>query len=101
MTAETDVAVAAAIGGGLGADPSQKPIEVHLADGGHVIVSITDAPTRLGSDADDLVAVLVQTDGSERDVERAIRAEATELGLDCASSATDHPTIIVIRRAGS
>jgi hypothetical protein len=99
MTAETDVAVAAALGGGLGAQPTAQPIEVHLADGGHVIVSITDAPTRHGSEADDLVAVLVQTDGSERDVERAIRAEATELGLDCASSTTDHPTIIVIGRS--
>lgn len=99
MTASIDVAAVAAMGGGPGMPPSAEPIEVILADGGRVIVTIEDAATRLGSDGDDLVAVLVQADGSERDLERAIRAEASALGLDFASSATDHPTVIVVRRA--
>jgi hypothetical protein len=99
MTAETDAAVARAMGGGPRVQTMAQPIEVILADGGHVIVTIEDAATRIGSDGDDLVAVLVQADGSERDLERAIQAEATELGLDFASSASDHPTVIVVRRA--
>jgi hypothetical protein len=99
MTAEADAAVAAAIGGGLGSPSGPRPIEVLMADGGSVILSIDDAVTRLGRDGDDLVAALIRADGSEQDLERALRAEATVLGLDCASSATDHPTVIVIRRA--
>ena len=73
------------------------PIELQLPDGGQALMTFEDEAARLGADGIELVGVLVRADGSERDVERAIRAEADGLGLTCESS-SEHPTVIVIRR---
>jgi hypothetical protein len=74
----------------------RSPIELHLADGGHVIVAFADPTTRDGEIADAFVAAILQVDGGERDVERAICAEAADLGLHCAVSTSRHPTVLVI-----
>jgi hypothetical protein len=74
------------------------PIELHLPDGGHVIMTIDDATIRCSADCDELIGVLVRADGSEHDVERAVIAEAHALGLRCTSSTSQHPTVLVIAR---
>jgi hypothetical protein len=81
---------------GLPGDPNA--IELHLPDGGHVILSIEDAVTRLGSDGDQLIDALIHTEGAERDVERAVTGTADRLDLRCVSSTSHHPTVIAIRR---
>ena len=74
------------------------PIEAHLGDGGHVIVTFEDPACRVA--AGDLVAeVLVLTDGSEADIQRAITAVAEGHGIACTISPTQHPTVIVVGRA--
>lgn len=80
------------------ADPGSQSIELHLPDGGHVVMSIEDPAARSSGICDDLVQVLVRAEGTERDVERTIRAEAAVLGLDCSSSTMDHSTLIVVRQ---
>jgi hypothetical protein len=72
-------------------------IELHLADGGQVVLTIDEAAARSGVDCDGLIEVLLRVDGSEQDVERAIQAAAEDLGLHCVSSSR-HPTIVVIER---
>ena len=79
--------------------PDSGPIEVHLPDGGHLTLAFDGTDADLGSDGDDLIPTLLRTDGSERDVEQAIRAQASEMGLDCATSTGRHSTSIVIRRS--
>ena len=81
--------------GGPGVD---HPIELHLPDGGHVVLMIEDVPTRLSSDCDRLIETLLRVDGAEHDVERAIRADADAMGLRCATSGGHHPTVISLRR---
>jgi hypothetical protein len=75
-----------------------EPIEVLLADGGHLIVTFSDVACQV--EASDRVAeVLVLAHGSEDDLEQAIRSEATGLGLSCSSSPSRHPTVIIVGRA--
>ena len=74
----------------------RSPIELHLSDGGHVIVAFADPTARDGEIGDAFVAAILEVDGGERDVERAICDEAADLGLHCAVSATRHPTVLVI-----
>jgi hypothetical protein len=81
---------------GLAGDP--HAIELHLPDGGHVIIAIEDAETRLGGDCDLLIGTLFTTDGGEHDVERALLETARDLGLSCVA-ASHHPTVLSIRRA--
>ena len=73
------------------------PIEVHLPDGGHLILSIEDRLTRL-SGGDQLIHALLRAGRSEQDLEQEIHAAADELGLRCVCSTTRHPTVIVLRR---
>jgi hypothetical protein len=73
-------------------------IELHLADGGRVIVAIEDEATRSSAECDDLIVTLLRVDGSEQDVERAIQAEAEDLGLHSVPSGRRHPTVITIER---
>ena len=77
------------------------PIEVHLPDGGHVIVAIEDRTIRCSAVCDELIHTLVWTDGSEQDIERAIVAQAQALGLRCTTSSGHHSTIVAIADAGS
>ena len=80
--------------------PAERlPIELHLADGGHVIVAFTDPAARDGAIGDAFVAAILKVDGGERDVERAICDEASELGLRCATSTSRNPTVLVISDA--
>jgi hypothetical protein len=81
---------------GLSGDPNA--IELHLPDGGHVILSIEDPVTRLGADGDQLIDVLIHTEGAECDVERALTGTAERLDLRCVSSTSQHPTVIAILR---
>jgi hypothetical protein len=74
------------------------PIELHLADGGHVILAIEDPAMRASADGDRLVEILVRADGSEHDVERAIQEVAEGLGLSCVPSLGHHATILTIQR---
>jgi hypothetical protein len=76
-------------------DPADEPIELHLPDGGHVIVTISDRITRDGDRATELVAAMVSADGSELGVAATIREEAADLGLDCTTDGR-HPTVIRI-----
>jgi hypothetical protein len=70
------------------------PIEVHLPDGGHVIVSFADAMARVNSGI--VIASLLAASGSEQDVERAIARDVASVGLRCRVSARRHPTIVSI-----
>ena len=72
------------------------PIEVHLPDGGHVIVAIEDRTIRRSAVCDELIHTLVWTDGTEQDVERAVVAEARAFGLRCTTSSGHHSTIVAI-----
>jgi len=73
------------------------PLEVHLPNGGHVIVAFSDLDVRVGADADELLEALLEADGSEADVARAI-ADAVECrGLSCTTSTDRHPTVVVVR----
>ena len=72
------------------------PIEVHLPDGGHLIVAIEDHTIRTSAVCDELIRALVWTDGSEHDIERAVVAEAQALGLRCTTSSGHHSTIVAI-----
>lgn len=81
----------------IGTPGESAPIEVRLADGGHVIVAFADPPTR--SVAGDAVAELVvRISGSEQELEDAIRSGAEALGLTCTCSASRHPTVIMVCR---
>jgi len=62
------------------------PVEVHLPDGGRVIVS--------GS-VDAVLDALVHASGTEADVEDAVRSEAEENGLSCTASGA-RPTVLVV-----
>ena len=61
-----------------------------------MIVSFADEKARDGAIGDAFVAAILEVDGGEREVERAICAEATDLGLHCAVSTSRHPTVLVI-----
>ena len=74
---------------------AEGPIEVHLPDGGHVVLAFADAGTRLGV-GDRMIATVLRVDGSEHDVERAIQDELRELGLPCTCSTDPTSTVIVI-----
>jgi hypothetical protein len=76
-------------------DPADEPIEVHLPDGGQVIVAFEDRPTRDGEDGADLVASLFVAEGTEGGIAATIREEAHDRGLDC-TTAGPHPTVIHI-----
>ena len=71
------------------------PIELHLPDGGHVIVSFAD-PIAV-ADGSGVVDTLLSGD-TERDVERAIVNDLKGSDLTCTVSADHHPTVIVIGR---
>ena len=79
------------------ASGDEGPIELQLPDGGHVVMSFEDDRARQGDEGVELVGALVRADGSERDIERAIRERAEGLGLRCETS-SEHPTAILIRR---
>jgi hypothetical protein len=70
------------------------PIELHLPDGGHLIVSFEDAMARVNSGI--VIASLLGASGSEQDVERAIARDVASVGLRCSVSAGRHPTIVSI-----
>ena len=75
---------------------SPDPIELHLPDGGHLIVTIADA--NLHREATTvLVDTLVTADGTEAEIGRAISELAEDLGLSVTESADRHPTVIVVR----
>ena len=74
------------------------PIEIHLPDGGHLILSIEDRLTRLTADGDPLIETVLRAGGSEQELEREIQATAAQLGLRCQASTTRHPTVLIIRR---
>ncbi|HEY7970674.1 MAG TPA: hypothetical protein VID95_11820 [Candidatus Limnocylindrales bacterium] len=71
------------------------PIELHLPDGGHVIVSFAD-PIAV-ADSSGVVDTLLSGD-TERDVERAIVDDLKGSNLTCTVSDGHHPTVIVIGR---
>jgi hypothetical protein len=64
----------------------QGPVEVHLPDGGRIIVT--------GS-VDSVLDAVVHASGSEADVEDAIRSQAEEQGLSC-TTASGGPTVLVV-----
>jgi hypothetical protein len=72
------------------------PIDVHLADGGHVIVDFDDSVVIEGPARDAIVAALIRAEGSEHDLEQAIVAEARVCGLVASVSTAHHPTTVVI-----
>ena len=74
------------------------PIEVHLPDGGCVILSFDLHDADGGRLEDDIVAALLAADGTEHDVAQAIRGRAVAVGLRAVLSLDSHPTIVVIRR---
>lgn len=76
-------------------DAAEEPIEVHLADGGRVVVSFANARSRLQA-SDQLIETILHAEGSEHDVERAIEEGILALGLPCRCSTGRSPTVIVI-----
>jgi hypothetical protein len=64
----------------------QGPVEVHLPDGGRVIVT--------GS-VEAVLDAVVHATGTEADVEDAIRHEAEEQGLSCTAS-SGGPRVVVV-----
>jgi hypothetical protein len=72
------------------------PIDVHLADGGHVIVDFEDPIAVEGPAGDAILGALIHAEGSERDLEQAIVAEARVCGLTASVSTARHPTTVVI-----
>jgi hypothetical protein len=72
------------------------PLDVHLADGGHVIIAFGDEPARIAATNDGVFEAVIHADGSEGDLERAIVAEATADGLAVHVSGSHHPTTLVI-----
>jgi hypothetical protein len=76
--------------------PRTVPIEVHLADGGQVVVAFADARTEADPACDRIVAELIHADGTERDLERAVVERAVEAGLSATVSVTRHPTVVRI-----
>ena len=76
--------------------PDRDAIDVHLADGGHVIVSFADPAVSADPACDQIVAALIQADGTEHDLETAIVEQAAAGGLSARVSGTHHPTTVVI-----
>jgi hypothetical protein len=81
-------------------DPADEPIQVHLPDGGQVIVAFEDRPTRDGEAGAELVASLFVAEGSEGGIAAIIREEAEDRGLDCRTDGP-HPTVIRIGAAAT
>jgi hypothetical protein len=77
-----------------GRNGDDGPIEVHLPDGGHVVVSFADDAIR----ADGSLVDTLLTGNTERDVERAIVGDLEGSDLTCSVSRDHHPTVIVIGR---
>jgi hypothetical protein len=71
------------------------PIELLLDDGGRVIVDFATESAVIGY-GDAIVETMLETNGNETDVERAIRSQAADLGVAVAVSAGHHPTVLVI-----
>jgi hypothetical protein len=76
-------------------DVVEEPIEVHLPDGGRIVVAFADARSRLRA-SDQLIETILRADGSELDMEQAIEDDVRALGLPCRCSTGRHPTVIVI-----
>ena len=62
-----------------------------------MIVDFADAAAR--ADGTLLVDALVETDGSEQDVGRAIVEDLEGTGLTASVSATHRPTVVVVSKA--
>ena len=76
-------------------DPAEEPIEIHLADGGRVVVAFANARSRVQA-SDQLIEAILGADGSEHDIERAIEDGVVAIGLRCRCSTGRSPTVIVI-----
>ena len=77
------------------------PIAVHLADGGHDIVDFEDPGAGDSPAGDGIISALIHAEGSERDLEQAIVAQARAGGFVASVSAAHHPTTVVIESGGS
>jgi len=77
------------------APATDEPIEVHLGDGGRIVVEFADAGSRVVA-GDQLIETILRVDGNEHDVEQAIADDVRALGLPCRCSNGHGPTIIVI-----
>ena len=77
----------------------RSAIDVHLADGGHVIIAFADPRTEADPGCDGIVSELIHADGSEHDLERAVVDRATAAGLSATVSTGRHPTIVMIDRS--
>jgi hypothetical protein len=71
-------------------------IDVHLADGGHVIVTFADGQSAAEAAEDGILSALIHAQGTEHDLEQAIVVEAVAAGFTASVSATHHPTTVVI-----
>jgi hypothetical protein len=73
----------------------EEPIEIHLADGGRVVVAFASARSRVQA-SDQLIEAILGAEGSEHDVERAIEDGILAIGMPCRCSTGRSPTVIVI-----
>lgn len=71
-----------------------SPIEVHLPDGGHLIVSFADAIARANSGL--VVEALLSSSGTTEDVERSVARDLADAGLRCSTQPGSHATILSI-----
>ena len=76
-------------------DALEEPIEIHLADGGRVVVAFANARSRVQA-SDQLIEAILRAEGSEHDVERAIEDGILAIGMPCRCSTGRSPTVIVI-----
>jgi hypothetical protein len=75
-----------------------SPLDVQLPDGGRLVVSFDlDAAAAAGAEVVVIDAVVSSGGSGERAVEQAVVDAVEAWGLSCSTSATRHPTMIVIR----
>jgi hypothetical protein len=75
---------------------SSGQVEVHLENGGHVVVSFTDAEIVEREPGVDLVTTLIRAGPSEAELAQAIVDEACRSGMDCRVSSTPGATVVEV-----
>ena len=74
---------------------TKSDIDVHLEDGGGVVVMFSDAA--VADDAGDpVIDVLIHGEGGEGDMELAVAQVAEGLGLHCETRSRSRPTVLLI-----
>ena len=79
---------------------STDRVEVHLENGGHVVVTFAESMAGHDDPGAELVNTLVRAGPTEADLTRAIVDEAGRSGMDCRVSSAGGATLVEVRVAG-